>query len=114
MRKSIISAALTLSCLLIVCLCFISSRINDSCLQPGFDQRQIHINLKKDARKNGYSITVLNGERFLETVNVTNPGTNKLVEEDYKISYRCNESGSEAQVPVILNKEELKQDFDPL
>lgn len=72
--------------------------------QSGFPVSSTEIRLKKNARKDGYTISQKNGEYFLIATKVTDPGTQKLLEGIRELSYRCNNSGPETKVPVTFTR----------
>ena len=62
-----------------------------------------YIYLKKEARTNGYKITVENGETFFEANDVTDNKTKKLIEGLRLLLYRCSQNGPEVPVPVTFS-----------
>ncbi|MDX2047737.1 MAG: hypothetical protein SFU87_13185 [Chitinophagaceae bacterium] len=77
--------------------------VTDSFAQKKGKKSEKHIFLKKDARTNGFTITVQNGETFFEAVNVTDPKTKKLIEGLRRLLYRCSENGPEVPVQVTFS-----------
>ncbi|MDX2047736.1 MAG: hypothetical protein SFU87_13180 [Chitinophagaceae bacterium] len=77
--------------------------VTDSFAQKKGKKSEKHIFLKKDARTNGFTITVQNGEIFFEAVNVTDPKTKKLIEGLRRLLYRCSQNGPEIPVQVTFS-----------
>lgn len=59
--------------------------------------------LKKNARKDGYTITHSGNQYFLKATKVTDPGTQKLLEGIRKLSYRCSNNGPKIETPIAFS-----------
>lgn len=74
----------------------------DASAQKKGEKSGKYINLKKDARTNGYKITMQNGQIFFEAMKIMDKITKNLIEGEHQILYRCSENGPVVSVPVLL------------
>jgi hypothetical protein len=79
-------------CVLLITISFVAAfSAIDSYAQKSGKGRYRKVSLNKDARKNGYKITVEAAVNYFEAVEVEDPLTKKLLETLKKLEYRCRQ-----------------------
>lgn len=70
--------------------------------QKGGKGRYRKVSLKKDARKNGYKITLEGNVTYFEAKQVEDPLTKKLIEALKELEYRCREDEPLTRIPLTF------------
>lgn len=68
--------------------------------QKGGKGRYRKVSLKKDARQNGYSTTILKGEIYFDAKKVEDPLEKKLLEGLKEVEFRCKQNDPLIRLPI--------------